>query len=301
MLKKTIQQLKYSYGRPLKNRLRDSYLRLRLTCPVVMPTAATRTISVAIPFFNNAKLAHVALFHILNDPRIAEIVILDDGSHPAAFKALAKKLRPFRQKVKLFRRETNWGAFANKIQAIELCSSDWVIVLDYDNTLLPDYLNAIFSLEAWHDNHIYCPGYAAPSFDFRKDLGGKVIDFDTAATMAQRRTINRPFFNDGNYLLPRHTFLQCVKPYWTYDVLADVIFANYLWLAAGNSLTVLRDAKYIHRVHSQSTWLNNTNRSLQIVEQVLQCFRDKTDPDSQTLGDRFTQTPRSWVEPTLIP
>jgi glycosyltransferase involved in cell wall biosynthesis len=126
-----------------------NYLRLRLACPVKMPVNESRTISVAIPHYNGSRMAHVSLFNILNDPRISEIVFLDDGSEQEEFNKLKTKLKPFFQKVKFFRRDVNWGPFANKIQAVELCTSDWVILLDYDNTLLPEYLETIFNLPEW--------------------------------------------------------------------------------------------------------------------------------------------------------
>jgi hypothetical protein len=68
-----------------------------------MPVNESRTISVAIPHYNGSRMAHVALFNILNDPRIAEILFLDDGSKIEEFNRLKAKLQPFSQKVKLFR------------------------------------------------------------------------------------------------------------------------------------------------------------------------------------------------------
>jgi glycosyltransferase involved in cell wall biosynthesis len=299
MIKKVIQRLKELIRQNART-WSESYLRLRIMCPVKMPTNEARTISVAIPFFNNAKMAHVALFNILNDPRIAEIIMVDDGSDRDAFQQLKRKVKPFARKVKLFRRDVNLGAFANKIQAVELCSSDWVILLDYDNTLLPQYLDSIFNLDQWEDTTIYCSGYAYPHFNFRKELGGKVIDLDLASAMAKSKILNRPFFNDGNYFLPRNRFLQCVKPFWTYSVSAsDVIFANYLWLFANNTLTVLEDSKYLHRVHDESTWLNNSEKSLQVIQPILKRIENKVSP-YDCIDHDFGQISKEWIEPTLV-
>ena len=300
MMKKIIHRLKLSINRRPKI-WSESYLRLRIMCPVIMPTNEKRTISVAIPFFNNAKMVHVALFNALNDPRIAEIVILDDGSNRDAFEELKERLMPFSQKVKLFRRDINWGAFANKIQVVELCSSDWIILLDYDNTLLPEYLNSIFNIGEWEETTIYCPGYAWPNFDFREDLGGKTIDLSLASSMAKSETFNGYFFNDGNYFLPREKFLGHIRPFWKYSVAAsDVIFANYLWLSSNNTLTVLRDSKYIHRVHDGSTWLNNSEKSLQILKPIIKRIQDKISPYSSCTKDDLTQVSKEWIEPRSI-
>lgn len=279
----------------------DSYLRLKIMCPVKMPVHEKRTISVAIPFFNNAEIAHVSLLHILNEPRIAEIIILDDGSSIDNFNQLQKKVKPFASKVKLFRRDVNWGAFANKLQAIELCNSDWVIILDYDNTLLPEYINSIFNIEKWDDTTIYCSEYAYPNFDFREDLGGKIIDLDLASSMAKAQNFRGPFFNDGNYFLPKSKFLDCVKPFWRYYVAAaDVVFANYLWLSFKNTLTVLHNSRYIHRVHEGSTWLNNRKKSFQNARLIKQRIQDKISPYSECMKNDFIQVSDKWIEPTPI-
>jgi len=278
-----------------------NYHRLKTFCPVKMPRNESRTISVAIPHYNGAKMAHVALFNILNDPRIAEIVFQDDGSKPEEFNRLREKLQPFSQKVKLFRREVNWGPFANKIQAVELCTSEWVVLLDYDNTLLPEYLETIFNITEWDTSTIYCPGYAYPHFDFRKSLGDMDIDLHTTSSMIDSGVFDRRFFNDGNYFLHRDSYVQSLKPFWNYSVIADVIFANYLWLSAQNTLKVLRNARYIHRIHIKSTWLTNLKESVRVFNSTEKRLQAKLSPYSQSLNNDFNKEPHKWIEPTRFP
>jgi len=278
-----------------------NYLRLKIACPVKMPVNESRTISVAIPHYNGSRMAHVSLFNILNDPRIAEIVFLDDGSKPEEFNKLKTKLKPFSQKVKLFRRDVNWGPFANKIQVVELCTSDWVILLDYDNTLLPEYLETIFNLPEWKKTTIYCPGYAYPYFDFRESLGEKDIDLNTTSAMINSGAFNRPFFNDGNYFLHRDSYVQYLKPFWNYSVIADVIFANYLWMSSLNTLKVLRNARYIHRIHDKSTWLINLPESKRVFNSTEKRLQAKLSPYSECLNNDFSKEPFTWIEPTRMP
>jgi glycosyltransferase involved in cell wall biosynthesis len=277
-----------------------NYFRLKIACPVKMPVNESRTISVAIPHYNGSRMAHVSLFNILNDPRIAEIVFLDDGSEPEECKKLKTKLKPFSQKVKLFRREVNWGPFANKIHAVELCTSDWVILLDYDNTLLPEYLETIFNIPEWKKSTIYCPGYAYPYFDFRESLGDKDIDLNTTSAMINSDVFNRPFFNDGNYFLHRDSYIEYLKPFWNYSVIADVIFANYLWLSSQNTLKVLRNARYIHRIHDKSTWLTNLQESKRVFNSTEKRLQAKLSPYSESLDNDFNKEPYTWIEPTRI-
>ena len=297
-----VERFKYSLNRRIKAwAWSESYLRLRLTSLVKMPAEGERTISIAIPFYNNARMAHVSLFNIISDSRVAEIIILDDGSSEVEFKKLAEKVKPFFQKVKLFRRDANWGALANKIQAVELCSSDWVVLLDYDNTLIPEYLDSIFQIKEWNQATIYCPGYAYPGFDFRDELGGQVLTLDAASLMAKSQNLNEAFFNTGNYFLPRQKFIDCIKPFWKYSVAAsDVIFANYLWLSLNNTLTVLRDLRYIHRVHGKSSWINSSEKSSQVNKFLVQKIRDKVNPYSEYLRKDIEELSKEWVQPRLV-
>jgi len=299
MIKRVIQQTTYYVNNALTV-LYYNYPRLKMACPVKMPVNESSTISVAIPHYNGSRMAHVSLFNILNDPRISEIVFLDDGSKPEEFNKLKKKLQPFSQKVKLFRRDVNWGPFANKIQVVELCTSDWVILLDYDNTLLPEYLETIFNLPKWEESTIYCPGYAYPYFDFRESLGEKDIDLDTTSAMINSGVFNRSFFNDGNYFLHRDSYIQYLKPFWNYSVIADVVFANYLWLSSQNTLKVLRNARYIHRVHGKSTWLANLQESKRVFNSTEKRLQAKLSPYSECLNNDFNKEPYTWIEPTRM-
>jgi len=251
----------------------ESYLALRLAYRfATVPPAkyCGRNISVAIPTYNNARLMHVSLLNILRDPRVSEIVVLDDGSPPREVRALKARLKAFSGKVKLFHRDSNWGAFANKIQAVELCANDWVLLLDADNTLLPEYLNALFSLGIWDANTIYCPAFARPHYDFRAELGGRVLSFDDAANMAAANKLNRPFFNDGNYFLHKDSYVARLKPGIHAQVsAADVAFANYIWLSEGGFLAVLRTSAYLHRIHPGSSWLNNAGTAMAVLDSIL--------------------------------
>ena len=296
-----MKKRKQHFLKRIKQLWSDSYLRLRLTCRVAMPTGQGRTISVAIPFYNNSKMGHLALFNILNDPRIEEIVVLDDASDVDEFNKLKRKLAPFSKKIRLFRRDQNWGAFANKIQCVEMCESDWVILLDYDNTLPPEYIDSLFKEQNWETDKIYCSAYAYPNFDFRKELAGKCIGLKMASSLVKARKFNGPFFNDGNYFLCREQYLKILKPFWNYSVAAsDVAFSNYLWMSNGKSLKVLADSWYIHRVHEKSTWTTHSQKSQLIFDLIKRRVRDEIPPDSESIHDDIAVIEQKWVEPVPI-
>lgn len=248
-------------------------------------SATTETkISVAIPHYERSDLIHVALKHIWRDDRIAEIVVLDDGSSAASFEKLNRVLQRFGNKIRLFRREDNRGTLATKVEVVSLCEYPWVILLDSDNTVFPSYLDALFEIPSWDPDAIYCPDSPYPHFDFRH-LAGKTLDFKEVHSLALTHSLPAAFINDGNYFLNRDAFLEIVSPYRDYRVhAADVLFANYLWLSAGKRLHVLCDASYYHRIHAKSIWLQTEDLSMQVFKEIMDGFRSLTRAEEADLS-----------------
>lgn len=225
-----------------------------------------RRISVAITHYEQPDLLIVCLKNIFRDERVSEIVILDDGSSLENFLKCAKNLEDFGSKVRLFRREQNLGPFATKIQVCSLCSNSWCILLDSDNTILDNYLNAIFSIKTWEQDIIYCPDYAFPHYNFRI-YGNSIFDFtDICNLQKSSRILTNSFIfscliNGGNYFLNTKSFNTVLEPYLKLRPYAtDSILANYIWLSEGNKLKVLSRASYYHRIHSKSTWILNSKQ-----------------------------------------
>ena len=215
---------------------------------------------------------------------------MDDGSAPDDFEHLVKKLTPFRKKIKLFHRKENLGAFANKLQAVSLCESSWVILLDCDNTLCKSYFDAIFSIAAWDDSIIYCPGFAAPSYDFREMPCPDELYLEDVVRLVDTDQTWYSFLNDGNFFVNRNHYLETLTQYQFFDVSAsDVLFANYLWLSAGYRLQLLRNATYRHRVHPESFWRKNAKMATEVLEIIDQRLRsgeiatDKFDTQLQAI------------------
>jgi glycosyltransferase involved in cell wall biosynthesis len=259
---------------------------------------STRSISVAIPHYQRGKKIHVTLKNILKDKRIKEIVILDDGSSREEFQNLVDNLSQFSGKIKLFRREENLGILRTKIQVVSLCTNEWVILLDSDNSIFSQYLNAIFRLPKWNENTIYCPDFAYPNFDFRA-LSGEIMDFQKFSNLDVQRS--GAFMNDGNYFFNKINFLNALLPYSDFKALADVIFANYIWLSQGNKLEVLHNAPYFHRVHPGSIWVNTKNENIKHAELVGDLLINGIKADKDYLSKIFEVLPNAWVEPIPVP
>ncbi len=225
-----------------------------------------RRISVAITHYERPELVIVTLKNIFRDERVSEIVILDDGSSLESFLKCANNLKDFRSKVRLFRRDKNLGPFATKIQVCSLCSNSWCILLDSDNTIFDSYLNAIFSLDIWDENIIYCPSYAFPHYNF-KSYENLIFDFAKICSLEKNSKlvtgnfIFSCFINGGNYFLNNKVFTNVLKPYLQLRPYAtDSILPNYIWLSNDKKIKVLPGAFYYHRIHGKSNWILNAEK-----------------------------------------
>lgn len=266
-----------------------------------MPGDDGKSISVAISHYQRSQIAHVSLFNILEDPRIGEIIILDDGSKTEDFNNLIKKISPFSEKVKLYRREENWGPFATKLQAVELCKSEWVVLLDSDNTLFSRYLDAIFTMEIWEEDTMYCPSYAFPSFDFRGKIDNEKFNLENAYRKIGNSEFISIYFNVGNFFVNRERYIKAIKPFWNYNCYAsDAIFAVYLWLASGNFLTMNPDFIYFHRIHKKSTYKKTYSYSQNVLKAILYRIEKGIIPDNINLDKDFGKIRTTWLEPESV-
>jgi len=156
--------------------------------PDVPPTA----ISVAIPHYRRGPLIHRPLKNLLHDPRIAEVVIVDDGSPLEEFRVLEKAVQEFNHsgKIRLVRRDENLGAQATKIDCVAEASHEWVLLLDSDNTAFRSYLDAFFDLPHRDASTIYCAPKAFPYFSFAP-LAGKTMDWAACVEWTRSKLLRR--------------------------------------------------------------------------------------------------------------
>ena len=213
--------------------------------------------SVGIPHFNRGAQIFRPLFNLLCHPAVEEIVIVDDGSAATEFAALERTVAEVDPKgrVKIHRREQNLGALRTKLECVERASSDWVLILDSDNTAFTRYLDTLASQRALKPDTIYCASWAFPFFSFH-ELGGQAMGFETAAELTATKVLRRIYLiNDGNYLVHRESYVRSVGAMGSVasDV-ADVMLVNYHWLSQGGLLQILPGTTYYHRVHKGSFW-----------------------------------------------
>lgn len=226
-------------------------------------TESERKLSVVITYFNRHNTIHKALYTILSDERVGEILIVDDHSEESSFsylKELVKKIN--NPKIKVIRNEVNLGMFKNKIHAISQAKHDWVVLLDSDNTLTKRYIDSIYAVQKWDTNTMYCPSYAWPLLN-NESIAGETYTLESMKDMLiHNSNIPKQFLNLGNFCVNKNEFLKSIEEYITCTPhAADSIFINYVWLSKGNSICIPKDCRYIHRVNSDSTWKIQNNIS----------------------------------------
>lgn len=227
--------------------------------------------SVGIPHYNRGRLIYRPLFNLLNHPAVEEVVIVDDGSREEEYRALVEFVESLEcgERVRVFRREENRGALLTKLECVERCGAEWVLVLDSDNTAFQGYLDALGGIRQPEAPNFYCASWAWPLFPFHNFEGGK-INFEKACESTRSGLLKRVFiFNDGNYLVNRRAYMNSVKGIGRIasDV-ADVMVVNYNWLSGGGSLQVLPGVSYFHRVDASSFWNRTAEESKQRVLEV---------------------------------
>lgn len=206
-------------------------------------------ITLAITTMDRVDLTLESFSKVYDHPMIDEIVIVEDHGDLFTFTQLFNHVSGLK-KVKLFRNEINLGMSRNKAEAISKAKNEWVVILDSDNILYPEYIDSI--PERLRSDTIMCPVFAEPDFNF-KDFSGKIIDKKNAKDFLHVKEF-RIFLNTCNYLVNRDEYLKVYR-YNPEIKESDTIHFNFLWLQAGNSFYFMPDARYYHRKHPDSGWL----------------------------------------------
>jgi len=223
-------------------------------------------ISLAIAHCSNQKYGNRLpyLEHNVNvikdDPRISEVVLVDDCSDSQIIEEL-KKAEQLIPKLKLVLNDKNIGANKNKRKAISLCENDWVILLDSDNLINSSYIDTVFTTN-FDVNTVYCPEKAS-GFIFSEFIGKNISSGNI------KHIVNDTFYalmNTGNYLLPKNTFLEATKAAETFfneENYMDTFTQNLHWLKNGNKLEVVKGLIYSHTRHNGSLWLNHKDKAIE--------------------------------------
>jgi glycosyltransferase involved in cell wall biosynthesis len=226
-------------------------------------------ISLCITSFNRVDLTLRSFVQVASDPRIGEIVIVDDGSEPAIADELKAKLLRF-DKVCFFGSSDNQGVYHAKKNAILLSYYEWCILLDSDNVIGPDYLDRLYSLPDWDDQTSYLPAFGKPTFDYRHFAGIRLRKENVGTYLDHKmfdcliNTMNG-FYNKTQYMLAwDHT---------TEPLTSDSMYLNYLLLDQGNTLEVVEGLEYEHTIHAGSHYKLHSHKNVEFREELFNKYK----------------------------
>lgn len=126
-------------------------------------------LSLAITTYLRYEMTVESFAQVIDDPRIDDIVILDDCSTDGSYEKLRDHFAG-NKKVRVIRQAQNRGMLVNKFHAVGYCKNEWVALIDSDNVIGKSYLDAIFSITVYPDllqlykDTIYVPEFSKPTF-----------------------------------------------------------------------------------------------------------------------------------------
>jgi glycosyltransferase involved in cell wall biosynthesis len=247
----------------------------------LVPAGTAPTFSVAIAAYQSADFVGEAVDSALAQTlRPLEIIVCDDGSTDD----IARVLAPYRDRI-IFFHEPHRGVGAAKNRAIARASGEFVVVLDADNVLLPEYLEAICELA------VVRPDLDILTTDAYLELDGEVYGryyrgkarfvFDD-----QRAGILHNHFIFGNAAIRRKRFLTIGGFDESLECAVDTdCFIRLILDGARAGLVDEPLARYRLREGSLSS---DRARSLRINVQILERVRNQPglNPDERALLDR---------------
>lgn len=221
------------------------------------PSTNPTKISVVTPFYNTSVYANEMIESVVRDPRIDEMIIVDDCSEKEDYERLVK-IAEGKPKVKIFRNEENLGEFKTRIIGTEKARNQWVIFLDGDNSLTPEYIDAISNIPCWREQVIYCPDDGIhPKINYTF-LDACYLGIDNIKYHIDKEVYQvKMFLGTGNYFMNKKAYLKVAKPLQEVDkrTYGDFYF-NAEWLKK-NLMYIVKGMKYNHRIRKNSAWMEN--------------------------------------------
>lgn len=220
--------------------------------------------SVAITTYNRYEFVCEAIAEVLEDNRVVEIVISDDASTDDSFERLSERYKN-EAKVRLFRNEHNLDCYRNKAAALTRVTGDWAVLFDSDNILTSAYLDALERCMPWDPCTAYLPVFAEPEFDYTAFEGITIDRRNVARYM--RKDMFTCALNTANYFVNCSEYLRA----WDGSIdphTSDSIYQNYRWLSEGNRLYFTPGLKYFHRMHEQSHFLQNYQKTGRLANDI---------------------------------
>lgn len=239
-------------------------------------------LSLCITTYNRYEMTIQSFAQVLNDPRIDDIVIMDDCSQDGSAEKLVQYFTEHdkRDIINIGRQEENVGMSQNKAAAIAAAKNEWCIIFDSDNIIGPDYLDAfegfitdnrgVPNLAAVEKNYIFCPDFAMPNFDYTALAQGAPTHGIYNKRDAARCIIDSRFnclMNTCNYIVNRDYYINTYQHNPEHKA-SDTVWHNYNHLKSGGVISVVPNMRYFHRVHDGSGFMQDAKYNMDQAEKV---------------------------------
>jgi glycosyltransferase involved in cell wall biosynthesis len=221
-------------------------------------------ISLAITTYNRFDLTIKSFEKVIGDERISDIVIVDDASTNGDGDRLKECFKD-NPKVTVVINGSNVGMALNKMLAIGYSENQFTIILDSDNFINSEYLDAIKAIGELKQDTIYMPEFARPNFDFRK-FAGQLINKQNVKEFVSD-PMGNTCINACNYVVNRDFYLETFATKGTIKE-TDTAYFFYLWMKAGYNFQIVKDMQYDHLVHDGSAWLANAAYNMKMGEEI---------------------------------
>lgn len=225
--------------------------------------------SLAFTTYNSSKYIISQIernYFEMSNNRVDEIIIQDDFSED--YSILQKCIQP---NIKIFQNEKNLSPLLSRINLLQNCSNDYVLLMDSDNFLDKRSFDKINNLK-FEENVIFCADWARPYFNF-KQFSDIEMDLEFVKKHIEDTNL-KILLNTGNYFVPRKRYLeisQLIDPSFAYFTV-DVIYFNYLWLKENNKLKCVKDYEYDHTFRNDSYYMTNCLQSEYKLKEVIQLY-----------------------------
>jgi len=227
-----------------------------------------RTLGIAIPTYNRVTQTLVAFLDVHDDPRVSCVAISDDGSDLPTYKSLVEQT--MLSKVTIAHHSQNVGSWANKRMVVELCHAEWVALIDSDNVVRGDYLDALWKQE-WDKNTLYLPMRGVPALDYT-EYAGAFINRENIASCISTPLIQMAL-NTGNFFVHRASHLQVSEGAAEESYASDGIYFVYRWLASGRRVLITPNLSYTHLVHD-GHWMRTAQQSTAFANELIRRMRN---------------------------
>jgi glycosyltransferase involved in cell wall biosynthesis len=226
-----------------------------------------RSLGVAIATYNRAALTRAVFANVHDDSRVTRVAISDDCSDVAEWHGLLDTASRM-SKVRVARNSQNLGSWTNKREAVVLCDASWVALIDSDNVIGLEYLDALWAMHNWDEDILYLPMSGGPMLNYERFRGITIC----RDSLPSSNWLGDPLFqmalNTGNFFMSRAAHLAVSGGPAEESYASDGIYFVYRWLASGRRAIVTPGLSYTHLVH-EGHWMKTAMQSLTFSNELI--------------------------------